>query len=139
QAVRRRVEHEWTGMRDLKLSAVCPVYNEGANIGSLLERLGRDIQIPMELIVVYDLDDDDTLPALATMRPSFPVRTVKNQFGRGALNAIKTGFAEARGEATLVIMADLSADLRAVRAMLDVLPQGHHVVCGSRCMPGGRQ
>jgi dolichol-phosphate mannosyltransferase len=126
-------------MRDLKLSLVCPVYNEGANIGPLLERLGREIDIPGELIVVYDRDDDDTLPALARLRHPLLVRTVKNRFGSGALNAIKTGFAEARGDATLVIMADLSDDLRAVRPMFELIDQGCDVVCGSRYMPGGRQ
>ncbi len=126
-------------MRDLKLSLVCPVYNEGANIGPLLERLGRAIEIPMELVVVYDHDEDDTLPAVSRLRPRFPVRTVKNRFGRGALSAIKTGFAEASGEATLVIMADLSDDLRAVRPMFELIQQGHDVVCGSRYMRGGRQ
>jgi dolichol-phosphate mannosyltransferase len=126
-------------MRDLKLSAVCPVYNEGPNIGSLLERLAREILVPMELIVVYDRDDDDTLPVLSQLRPPFTVRSVKNRLGRGALNAIKTGFAEARGEATLVVMADLSDDLRAVAAMFELIHQGYDVICGSRYMPGGRQ
>jgi dolichol-phosphate mannosyltransferase len=126
-------------MRDLKLSVVCPVYNEGTNIGPLLERLSRHISIPMELIVVYDHDDDDTLPALARLRRPFLVRTVKNRFGDGALNAIKTGFGEARGEATLVIMADLSDDLRAVPGMFELVRDGYDVVCGSRYMRGGRQ
>lgn len=126
-------------MRDLKLSLVCPVYNEGANIGPLLERLGREIALPMELIVVYDQDDDDTLPALSRLSPGFAVRTIRNRFGRGALNAIKTGFCEASGAAILVIMADLSDDLRAVRPMFALIEQGYDVVCGSRYMRGGRQ
>jgi len=126
-------------MRDLKLSVVCPVYNEGINIGPLLERLSQDISIPIELIVVYDRDDDDTLPVLSRLRPPFPVRPVKNRFGRGALDAIKTGFGEAAGEATLLIMADLSDDLRAVPRMLELVRDGYDVVCGSRYMHGGRQ
>lgn len=126
-------------MPDLKLSVVCPVYDEGANIGRLLERLSRELSVPMELIVVYDRDDDDTLSALAGAHPPFPVRTVKNRFGRGALNAIKTGFAEAAGEATLVVMADLSDDLRIVGRMFSLVEEGYDVVCGSRYMPGGRQ
>jgi len=126
-------------MRDLKLSAVCPVYNEGANIGPLLDRLARELTIPIELIVVYDRDDDDTLPALARISPPFPVRAVKNRFGHGALNALKTGFGDATGGATLVIMADLSDDLRAVPRMLELVGEGYDVVCGSRYMAGGRQ
>jgi dolichol-phosphate mannosyltransferase len=126
-------------MRDLALSVVCPVYDEGENIRALLQRLAREIALPFELIVVYDKDEDDTLPALAAAAAPFPVRTVKNRFGRGALNAIKTGFLEARTEATLVIMADLSDDLRAVGPMHDLVHQGYDVVCGSRYMEGGRQ
>jgi glycosyltransferase involved in cell wall biosynthesis len=122
-----------------QLSVVCPVYNEGANIGPLLQRLEREVSVPMELIAVYDEEGDDTLPALARLSPPCPVRTVKNYFGRGALNAIKTGFREARGEATLVIMADLSDDLRIVPRMLELLQQGNDIVCGSRYMKGGRQ
>jgi len=122
-----------------RLSVVCPVYNEGENIAALVGRLEREVDLDLELIVVYDEDEDDTLPALATLEPRFPVRTVKNRLGRGALNAIKTGFAEARSEATLVVMADLSDDLSAVGRMFELLVRGADVVCGSRYMPGGRQ
>jgi glycosyltransferase involved in cell wall biosynthesis len=124
--------------KEPQLSVVCPVYNEGGNIGPLIARLEREIAIPMELIVVFDKDDDDTLPALAKLSPRFPVRTVKNHFGRGALNAIKSGFREARCEATLVIMADLSDDLRIVGRMQELIHDGADVVCGSRYMKGGR-
>jgi dolichol-phosphate mannosyltransferase len=122
-----------------RLSLVCPVYNEGRNIGALLDRLEREVGIPMELIVVYDDDDDDTLPVLRSRELPFPVRPVKNQFGRGALNAIKTGFSQAMCEATLVVMADLSDDLSVVSRMYELVHQGYDVVCGSRYMAGGRQ
>jgi dolichol-phosphate mannosyltransferase len=126
-------------MHHLALSVVCPVYDEGENIRALLDRLAREISLPLELIVVYDKDDDDTLPALGAAAPPFPVRTVKNRFGRGALNAIKSGFLDARAAATLVVMADLSDDLRAVGPMHELILQGYDVVCGSRYMEGGRQ
>lgn len=122
-----------------QLSVVCPVYDEGRNIGGLLDRIAREVRIPIELIVVYDKDDDDTLPVLDALSPPFPVRRVKNHFGSGALNAIKTGFRESRSEATLVVMADLSDDLAAVGRMYELIHQGCDVVCGSRYMAGGRQ
>jgi dolichol-phosphate mannosyltransferase len=126
---------------EARLSVVCPVYNEGANIGRQLDELARGISVPMEVLLVYDRDDDDTLPVARAKARALPfeVRLVKNQFGRGALNAIKTGFIEARCEAILVVMADLSDDLRAVAPMYRLLGEGHDVVCGSRYMPGGRQ
>ena len=75
----------------------------------------------------------------AAARYSFPVRLVRNSLGRGALNAIRTGFKEAHGPAVLVCMADLADDLSAVPPMLEKFRQGDDVVCGSRYMRGGRQ
>jgi glycosyltransferase involved in cell wall biosynthesis len=126
---------------DPRLSVVCPIYNEGANIGRQLDELARGIALPMEVILVYDRDDDDTLPAARSRAPALPfdLRLVKNRLGRGALNAIKTGFLEARSDAVLVVMADLSDDLGAVGPMYQLFEKGYDVVNASRYMPGGRQ
>src|SRR3954468_20604987 len=126
---------------DPRLSVVCPVYNEGANIGRQLDELAGGIALPMEVLLVYDSDDDDTLPAARSKAPALPfeLRLVKNRLGRGALNAIRTGFLEARSDAVLVVMADLSDDLGAVGPMYRLFENGYDVVCGSRYMPGGRQ
>jgi dolichol-phosphate mannosyltransferase len=124
---------------DPRLSVVCPVYNEGENIGRLLDQLARGIALPMEVLLVYDRDDDDTLPAARSSAVPFDLRLVKNRLGHGALNAIKTGFLEARSDAVLVVMADLSDDLGAVGPMYRLFENGYDVVCASRYMPGGSQ
>ncbi|MEW6771944.1 MAG: glycosyltransferase [Bacillota bacterium] len=124
------------------LSVVCPVYNEAENIERLLNGLQEKVSVPMEVLVVYDHDGDNTVPVVAKIAPRYPfaVRLVKNRFGAGALNAIKTGFAEARHEAVLVVMADLSDDLSVVDEMYRlVAEEGFDIVCGSRYMRGGRQ
>src|SRR5882672_2824493 len=59
----------------------------------------RNLRVPEGKILVDDREDDDTLPVLTKLSPPFPVRTVRNHFGRGALNAIKSGFREAHCEA----------------------------------------
>jgi len=125
-----------------ELSIVAPVYNEGGNIRRLLDeiemKIGEEVK---EVVLVYDFEEDDTLPAAreAAPRLSFPIRLVRNAFGRGALNALRTGFREAAGPLILVCMADLSDDLIAVRAMLEQMRKGCDVVCGSRYMRGGSQ
>ncbi|MET0595740.1 MAG: glycosyltransferase family 2 protein [Polyangiaceae bacterium] len=122
------------------LSIVVPVYNEGASIGRLLDRIVEHLHIPFEILVVYDFDEDNTLPALREYAgPKLDVRLVKNR-ARGALRAIETGLLEAKGIATVVMMADLSDDLRIVDEMFRLVEQeGYAVVCGSRYMKGGRQ
>lgn len=124
-----------------RLSLVCPVYDEAENIERTLDALAASIRTPFELLVVYDKDDDTTLPVVRRIqdRHSFPIRLVKNAFGRGVPQAIRTGFAEARADAVLVVMADLADDLSIVDRMYAVFEQGFDVVCGSRYMKGGAQ
>jgi glycosyltransferase involved in cell wall biosynthesis len=124
------------------LSVVCPVYNEAENIEKLFSRLGEKISVPMEVLVIYDCEDDNTIPVVRhiALDYAFEVRLIKNRFGAGALNAIKTGFLEFRNEAVLVVMADLSDDLSIANEMYRLIAvEGFDIVCGSRYMPGGNQ
>jgi glycosyltransferase involved in cell wall biosynthesis len=125
------------------LSIAVPVYNEGDNICRLFDQIESKIDKNClnEVVLVYDFEEDSTVPAAkqAAGRYSFPIRLVRNHFGRGALNAIRTGFQEVRGPFVLVCMADLSDDITAVRPMLEKMREGYDVVCGSRYMRGGHQ
>lgn len=124
------------------LSIIVPVYNEGENICRLLDEIATKVgPVLNEVVLVYDFEKDNTLPAVreAAGRYSFPIRPVRNAWGKGALGAIRTGLREAKGPALLVCMADLSDDLVAVPPMLELLRAGNDVVCGSRYMRGGRQ
>jgi glycosyltransferase involved in cell wall biosynthesis len=124
------------------LSVVCPVYNEAENIGNLFSQLKEKISVPMEVLVIYDREDDNTIPAVQDIASNYPfeIRLIKNRFGAGALNAIKSGFLEFRNEAVLVVMADLSDNLSIVDEMYHMIAdEGFDIVCGSRYMPSGRQ
>ena len=59
--------------------------------------------------------------------------------GPGPANALKAGFAAACGEARIVMMADMSDDLRALGPMIQKFDEGFDLVSGSRYMPGGEQ
>jgi glycosyltransferase involved in cell wall biosynthesis len=126
----------------VSLTLVCPVYNEHENIVPLLEALERTVRTPFELVVVYDRDDDTTLPPLRAAAPRMPfrIRELRNAEGRGVLGAVKTGLRDGGGDAALVIMADLADDLRIVDAMYALIASGNaDLVAGSRYMRGGRQ
>jgi len=124
------------------LSVIRPVYNEADNVRHLFDQLRTKVSVPMEVLIVYDREDDNTLPvvrAIATHYP-FVIRLVQNRFGAGALNAIKTSFLESRCEAVVVVMADLSDDLSRVDEMYQLVTMtGFDVVNGSRYAPGGHQ
>ncbi len=123
------------------LSVVIPAYNEGENIVPVLEKLHQQVHVaPLEVLVVYDLAEDTTVPVVERLRSTYPdVCLLQNRFGRGALNALRTGLLSARAPYVLVTMADLSDDLRDVDAMYQLAREGADVVAGSRYMPGGGQ
>ncbi len=125
------------------LSLVCPVYNEADNIGDLMDALASSVSVPAEFVVVYDFDEDTTLPVVRSRAGAFPmpIRLVRNQYGRGALGAVKTGLKDCvESTAIAVIMADLSDDIRAINHMFELVESNRYdVVCGSRYMRGGRQ
>lgn len=120
---------------------VMPVYNEGPNIERALEEIDRNVSIPKRILIVYDFDEDDTLPVVRANRDRFPdVVLVKNDRGKGVVNAIRAGIDATRAEVVIVTMADLSDDLRVVDRMVAMIrDEGSDVVCASRYMRGGRQ
>jgi len=123
------------------LDIVIPVYNEGGNIKALLDQLESRVRADKRVLVVYDFEEDDTLPVLREIKDSYTFEVVpeRNHYGRGVLNALKSGFEASTAPAVLVAMADLSDDLGAVDRMKELLNAGADVVCASRYMRGGRQ
>lgn len=123
------------------ISFVIPVYNEGENIIAQLQALQRASDLHShEVIIVYDQETDNTLPVLEQIDPMIPsLRVIKNNYGHGARNALRTGFASARGVGVCVTMADLSDDLRLLPTMEALLGEGVDLVSPSRYMPGGQQ
>lgn len=96
-----------------ELSVVVPVYQEGERVVPVLRSLASAIHVPLELLVVYDFEEDATVPVLHRLGPEIPsLRPLHNTLGRGVLNAMKAGIAEARGDYVLISMADGSDERR---------------------------
>jgi len=123
-----------------RVSVVIPVYHEGEGIIACLDRILREITLPSEVLVVYDMPEDTTVPYARQMAERDPrVRPVHNTFGRGPANAIRFGFAAARAPVTVVTMADGSDDPRQVDELARLVERGVVVAAASRYMPGGQQ
>jgi glycosyltransferase involved in cell wall biosynthesis len=119
---------------------VIPVYNERENIKATLSEIKDKVKTPYNVFVVYDFDEDNTLPVVEEwMHTNQEVFLLKNRYGRGAVNAIKTGFEMVNDGVILVTMADLSDDLAKVDEMFRRVNEGYDIVCGSRYMKGGEQ
>ncbi len=122
------------------LHIVTPVYNEAENFPRLYEQVKKHIKTPHKLVVVYDFDEDTTVPVVKKYQKKDKDLVLhKNTRGRGPLNALLAGFDYVKKGPLLVIMADLSDDLAVVDDMYAQYLEGAAVVCGSRYMKGGRQ
>src|ERR1700676_4911357 len=124
-----------------KLAIVVPVYNEGENFPALRKALLENVRTPFEVFVVYDFDEDTTVPAVQRAIDAGDQRfhLVKNSAARGVVGALRTGFQKVQNGPLLVMMGDLSDDLIIVDQMVALYRQGAHVVVASRYMKGGQQ
>ncbi len=117
-----------------------PVYNEGKVISETIEKVEAAVGTPHELLIVYDMDEDTTVPPTKKLQKKYPsVKLVKNIYGRGALNALRTGLKKATGDAVCVMMADLTDDPKVLNAMIEKFDEGFDLVAASRYMRGGHQ
>ena len=116
-----------------------PVYNEGENVVPTLMGIKSAVTTePYEVLVVYDFEEDTTVPVVRGLAAELPqVRLHKNDLGRGALNAIKSGLAAAAAPYIVVTMADASDEPADIDRMQALAERGADVVCGSRYMRGG--
>ncbi|HKV88456.1 MAG TPA: glycosyltransferase [Candidatus Dormibacteraeota bacterium] len=123
------------------LSLVIPVYNEGENVVPTLRGVVEKTRTrPLEVLVVYDFNEDTTVPVVKRLQSELPeVRLHRNTLGRGVLNAMKSGLRAARAPYVLITMGDGSDDPADIDPMYELARGGADVVAGSRYMPGGRQ
>jgi glycosyltransferase involved in cell wall biosynthesis len=126
--------------RGLVVTVVIPVYNEGSGIVPCLERILREVQLPCEVLVVHDTEDDTTIPYARKIAESDPrVRPVLNTYGRGPANAIRFGIDTSSAPVAVVTMADGCDDPRQIDDLARLVERGVVVAAASRYMPGGQQ
>ncbi|MGE4297789.1 MAG: glycosyltransferase family 2 protein [Desulfovibrionaceae bacterium] len=127
---------------DSLLDIIIPVYNEGDNIRRTLDALFTSNRTPFVVHIVYDFDEDNTLPAVAAWRTDNPahaarIRLLRNE-GRMAHGAVMTGFDRTTAPAVLMFPADDDFNLGIVdRLHARFADDGCDIVCASRFIPGG--
>jgi dolichol-phosphate mannosyltransferase len=122
------------------LSIIVPVYKEGEAVEPVLRALTTGISTSHEILVVYDFDEDPTVPVIERLATELPtIRGLRNDLGRGVLNAMKAGIAASDGRYVLISMADGSDEPSIVDPMVALARDGADVVAASRYMRGGHQ
>jgi glycosyltransferase involved in cell wall biosynthesis len=126
----------------LTLSVVMPVYNERYLVAESIARV-LAVQSPhisrLELIVVDDGSKDGTREILRRIAKEHPdrIRYVEHETNQGKGGAVRTGFALATGDVTVIQEADLEynpADL--TKLMVPFVRDQADAVFGSRFLAG---
>ena len=118
------------------LSVVIPLYNEEPNVAELHRELSAALHAwgrSYELLFVDDGSRDGTFAALKALQagdPRMRVIVLRRNFGQTA--AFAAGFAHARGRMIATSDGDLQNDPRDLPMMVDLLDDGHDIVCGWR-------
>lgn len=124
----------------IPISIIVPVYNEGSNIALFLQALEKAVKIKHEVLVIYDFDDDDTIPVVKKLQKKITnIKLIKSNFGPGIINACKTGFLKARGDFIVVMPADLTDDPLTINNMYNKAMKGFDIICATRYSRGGKQ
>ncbi|MBU0638236.1 MAG: glycosyltransferase family 2 protein, partial [Planctomycetes bacterium] len=123
------------------LSIIVPVYNEKDTLFEILRRvLDAPIDIEREIILVDDCSVDGTGELYSRLETEFPgatIRAFKHAVNQGKGAALRTGFAQIKGDIVIIQDADLEYDPADYPKLLKPILDGRaDVVYGSRFVGG---
>ena len=123
-------------MAPVKLSIIIPVYNEKDTLRTLLTRV-EAVDYEKEIVLVDDCSTDGTREIVQDYqgREGYTVLMHTKNLGKGA--ALRSGFAEVKGDIIIIQDADLEYDPREYGKLLEPILDGRaDVVYGSRFLGG---
>ena len=118
---------------DKILTLIMPVYNEGDAVIPVISTLFLTVKHPFKIFVVHDSPDDPTVKTVEKLQKYFSgLHLVRNEWDRGVLNAIKTGFNNADTPYVGVWVAYHLDPFGILDDMLDKMENGSDFVSANR-------
>lgn len=114
------------------LTLVMPVLNEGVRVIPTISTLAFTVKVPLNLIIVYDNPDDNTIPVLRDLLEIFPNISLIRNRGKGVIGAISTGFEFSETEIIGVWIPYHVDPYGLINKMYDLANNGCSLVSGNR-------
>jgi len=125
---------------DILLTVLLPVRNETMNLRVMLRILRAVLDMPHEVIVIFDSEADTSIAVVEEARRTYPqARPLLNKLGRGVAGAITAGVEAAGGERILIFAADEVGPVLAIEDMMKLMDDGAEFVSVTRYAHGGRR
>lgn len=123
------------------LSIVIPAFNEEARIGESLDKIRRYFsqrEMSVEVIVVDDGSNDNTLPVSTQRLRGIPHQILRNGTNRGKGYSVRRGINVATGDRILFTDADLSTPIDELDRLMRQLDEGCEIAIGSRAVTSSK-
>lgn len=118
-----------------EISCVVPAYNEAGNIVRAITEIAKEmirLRRDFEIIVVDDGSADSTVVNARELIDQYPVRVVCLSRNFGKENASTAGIKAAKGDACIIIDADLQEPISYLKEFIDEWDLGYQMVYGVR-------
>jgi dolichyl-phosphate beta-glucosyltransferase len=117
-------------------SFIIPAYNEGARLGSTLDRVLNYVNVSgwnAEVLVVNDGSRDQTADLVRAAAQNHPeLRLIENPGNRGKGYSVRNGMLNASGKVLVFSDADLSAPIEEASKLFVAIEAGADIAIGSR-------
>jgi glycosyltransferase involved in cell wall biosynthesis len=122
----------------INLSVVIPCYNEEKTISVIVERIKAQKNLLIEIIIIDDHSNDNTLNELSKIAQIYPdIKIVRHEKNMGKGSALKSGIKLATGNIILIQDADLEYNPNDYKNLLQpFLETDADVVYGTRFKGG---
>lgn len=117
------------------LSFVIPAFNEEANIAETIRRVEAEAArlVPShEILIIDDGSRDQTFEAARAMTKHAVVRVIRLSRNFGKEQAIMAGLERARGDAVVILDADLQEPLSYLETMIEHRREGYEMIYAVR-------
>lgn len=136
-----------SNIRAREILIVLPAYNEGNNIGELLDQIHEvldvDTQTKYHVFIVDDGSKDDTYAVAQEKSKTMPITIIKHEVNQGLGATIRDGLYEAvnySGPKDVIVTMDADATHNPglILRLSRMITEGYDVVIASRFQPGAR-
>lgn len=117
-----------------RVSIIVPAFNEEGNLDELCRHfaeMGGSADFTYEVVIIDDGSTDSSADKLTRLKKEFSfLRVARHKCNRGLTDALKTGFAKARGDIFVFYPSDLQYLPEDIPRMIAKLDEGNDLVTG---------